>query len=232
MSDSAQADLLCRWRRQVAGRRSCAQACLRPFGAVGYLTKGPAPEGLIEVENLVLVVLHDEPNGRPLPALRLAGFRGGRVPWGVEFGGPQRSEFYKDFSLTPVTCWPASGSQPRRHARAIDSRHFCMSLSCLGAANMSSLLPDSVAETIPPLYATENDRDPLVHARLFTPDSSWSWYVTEIDREQGLCFGLVVGHERELGYFRLNELEQVCGPLGRNVERDLDWQPRPLSQCS
>ena len=66
---------------------------------------------------------------------------------------------------------------------------------------MSRLLPDELARTIPRLYATENEPDPIVHVKLFTPDSGWTWFITEFDPEDRRCFGLVYGHERELGYF-------------------------------
>lgn len=74
--------------------------------------------------------------------------------------------------------------------------------------------------------------DPIARVKFFTPDSSWTYYVTEYDPVERLCFGLVVGLERELGYFSLDELESVKGPLGLAIERDLHWNPRPLSQCS
>jgi hypothetical protein len=96
---------------------------------------------------------------------------------------------------------------------------------------MSRLLPDSVARQIPSLYATENVSDPVAHVKFFTPDSSWTWFLTEFDPKQRLCFGLVLGLERELGYFGLDELEEVRGPLGLPIERDLHWPARPLSQC-
>ena len=96
---------------------------------------------------------------------------------------------------------------------------------------MSRLLPDDVAARLPRLYATEREEDPIAHVKFFTPDSSWTWYVTEYDPKQRLCFGLVHGLERELGYFSLEELEEVRGPLGLPIERDLYWQPVPLSQC-
>ena len=35
-------------------------------------------------------------------ALRLAGYSGSRVPWGVRFGGPENCQFDKDFRLQPV----------------------------------------------------------------------------------------------------------------------------------
>ena len=96
---------------------------------------------------------------------------------------------------------------------------------------MSKLLPDDVAATLPALYATQHEADPIARVKFFTPDSSWTWYATEFDPVGRLCFGLVHGHEREFGYFSLDELESVKGPLGLPIERDLSWQPKPVSQC-
>jgi hypothetical protein len=81
------------------------------------------------------------------------------------------------------------------------------------------------------LYATEQIADPTVYVKLFTPDSNWTWFLTEYGPEQRLGFGLAKGLETELGCFSLSELEAVRGPLGLPVERDLHWQHRPLSEC-
>lgn len=94
------------------------------------------------------------------------------------------------------------------------------------------LMPPELAATIPPLYATEKQVDPTAWLKWFTPDSSWTWFVTEFDPEQKLAFGLVDGQDTELGYFSLEELDASRGPLGLRIERDLWWTPRPLSQCS
>lgn len=96
---------------------------------------------------------------------------------------------------------------------------------------MSRLLPDDIAATLPRLYATEKEQDPTVRVKFFTPDSNWTWYVTEYDPEQGLCFGFVIGLDTELGYFSLEELESVHGPRGLPIERDLYFTPCPLSRC-
>ena len=96
---------------------------------------------------------------------------------------------------------------------------------------MSRLLPDDIARTLPPLYAKENQDDPIVRVKFFTLDSSWTWFVTEFSPEQRLCFGMVHGLDHELGYFSLDELEAVRGPLGLPIERDLSFEHRPLSQC-
>ncbi len=81
---------------------------------------------------------------------------------------------------------------------------------------------------LPPLYSQEHEEDPLVICKFFTPDSNWTWYVLEFDRED-VFFGWVVGFEHELGYFRLSELVSVRGPLGLSIERDLHFSPTKLS---
>lgn len=93
------------------------------------------------------------------------------------------------------------------------------------------LLPDELAATIPPLYATEQEADAKALVKFFTPDSSWSFFLVEYDPAERLCFGLVIGHERELGYFSLAELEEARGPMGLPIERDLHFSPTPVSKC-
>ena len=92
-------------------------------------------------------------------------------------------------------------------------------------------IPEDMADKIPALYSTEDSDNPVAVLKFFTPDSSWTWYLTEYDPEQRLAFGLVVGHERELGYFSFTELEVLRGPMGLPVERDLHFEPTPISKC-
>jgi len=91
------------------------------------------------------------------------------------------------------------------------------------------LLTQELRKQLPALGATEKIEDPQVLLKLFTPDSNWTWYVTEFDGKDTF-FGLVVGFEIELGYFSLSELEATTGPLGLHVERDLYFKPTPLSE--
>ena len=92
-------------------------------------------------------------------------------------------------------------------------------------------IPKDMADKIPALYSTEDSDDPVAVLKFFTPDSSFTWYVTEYDPEQRLAFGLVIGHERELGYFSFTELEVLRGLRGLPVERDLHFEPTPVSAC-
>jgi hypothetical protein len=94
------------------------------------------------------------------------------------------------------------------------------------------LLPKEIADRLPPLYSQEErGEDAISQVKFFTPWTSWTWYASEYDPEQSLCYGVVVGHEREFGYFRIDELEAIRGPGGLTIERDLYWTPRPLKEC-
>ena len=94
------------------------------------------------------------------------------------------------------------------------------------------LLPKHIERLLPPLYSQEEKGDEAVaQVKFFTPWTSWTWYASEYAPEQRLCFGVVVGHEREYGYFSLAELEGITGPGGLRIERDLHWTPRPLKEC-
>lgn len=91
------------------------------------------------------------------------------------------------------------------------------------------LLPNEISKTIPPLYAMENTKDPMVICKFFLPATRWTWYVIEFDGKDR-CFGYIVGEYNELGYFSLSELEEVEGVYSLGVERDIYFEPIPLSE--
>jgi Protein of unknown function (DUF2958) len=104
-------------------------------------------------------------------------------------------------------------------------------------------LTKDLLKTLPPLYSQEDNPDPMVVCKFFTPDAGWTWYTIEgspVD-ENGLYdtdkekvdfvfFGLVSGLEVELGYFSLSELESIRGLFGLAVERDLYFESTRLSE--
>lgn len=92
------------------------------------------------------------------------------------------------------------------------------------------LMTEEIRERLPELGATEDQGlDVLAPVKYFTPDAGWTWYASEFDGDD-LFFGLVIGLEIELGYFSLSELQQVRGPLGLAIERDLYYEPRSLRE--
>lgn len=87
-----------------------------------------------------------------------------------------------------------------------------------------------------PLYSNESkpaDQVKII-VKFFTPWTNWTWYATEGSKtEDGdwRFFGLVRGHETELGYFLLSELESVRGPFGLKIERDMHFHDKTLAQA-
>ena len=84
------------------------------------------------------------------------------------------------------------------------------------------LLTKEIMGKLPKLGSTEKQNNPQIIAKFFDPFGSWTWYVTEGEKQSNgdwLFFGLVNGFETELGYFGLRELESV----GR-LERDLYFE--------
>jgi len=101
------------------------------------------------------------------------------------------------------------------------------------------LLTKQIRQQLPPLYAQDGKGGKaIVYTKYFTPSSNWTWLVTEgepvLDESQNEVdfkfFGLVFGHEREFGYFLLSELEEVRGPMGLPIERDLYFKPKTLEE--
>jgi Protein of unknown function (DUF2958) len=90
-----------------------------------------------------------------------------------------------------------------------------------------------------PLYSSDGEYVVPVLVKFFTPDSSWTWYVVEakffVTEDNGgdwEFFGLVEGHEKELGYFRLSDLQSVRGNIGLPVERDMYFDGMVLDKTN
>ena len=71
------------------------------------------------------------------------------------------------------------------------------------------------------------DFHPVV--KFFTPWSSMTWLITEMD-EDGRLFGLCdMGVQcPELGYVMLDEILSMRGPFGLRIERDRHFTPNKL----
>jgi len=103
------------------------------------------------------------------------------------------------------------------------------------------LLPCKIRERLPSLGGQDGKGGKAVaYAKCFSPDGSFSWFITEgspvrskdNDVVDYILYGLVDGQFKELGYFRLSELENVNGPMGLPIERDLYWKPKTLQEIA
>ena len=97
------------------------------------------------------------------------------------------------------------------------------------------LMTQELRRTLPPLGGQDGlGGDAIVYVKYFTPTANWTWFITQgsPDGDDFILFGLVDGHEKELGYVSLVELQSIKGPLGLPVERDLYWRPKMLRQIA
>jgi len=94
------------------------------------------------------------------------------------------------------------------------------------------LIPKNLEKIIPKLYESEDVpyEEKTVFVKLFTPDSNWTWWVMEYSKEEQTMFCVVDGIERELGYVNLAKLEELRGPLGLKVERDIHFTPKKVKE--
>ncbi len=92
------------------------------------------------------------------------------------------------------------------------------------------LLTKEIEELFAKIGNQENIKDPLVIAKFFDPTSSWTWFATEYNPKDQIFFGMVHGFEKEMGYFSLDELQNVKCRFGLRLERDRGFRPCWLSQ--
>ena len=91
------------------------------------------------------------------------------------------------------------------------------------------LMTKAIEKKLPKLHSQEKIKDPTVRVKYFCPWNSWTWFGIEWDGKD-IFFGYVYGFESELGYFSLDELKSINGPMGLKIERDLYWEDMPLSK--
>src|SRR5689334_5699461 len=101
------------------------------------------------------------------------------------------------------------------------------------------LLTKAILKTLPVLD-TQQSTDPIVYVKFFTPDSLWTWYVTEgsADGDDFLLHGYVSVFstiELDIGvsgwrYFTLSELRSFHEQLGLRypVRRDCKFTPQRI----
>ena len=94
-----------------------------------------------------------------------------------------------------------------------------------------SLIAKDIVNKIPNLYETENQEEKICYVKLFLPNSNWTWYIIEINKQDNnTCFGFVDGLEQELGYFSLSELESISDSYGLKAELDSSFKATRLSK--
>ena len=66
--------------------------------------------------------------------------------------------------------------------------------------------------------------------KLFNPCGVGTWYLSELNPDTNVAFGLCELHEKELGYVSIDELKEIELPFFLKIERDLYFQPTHFSE--
>jgi len=96
------------------------------------------------------------------------------------------------------------------------------------------LLTKEIEKRIPELYAQDGKgEEAIAHVKFFHACAHATWFATEYSPEDRIFFGWCELHPGcgEYGYFSLDELESVKGPLGLGIERDLHFKPQPVGEA-
>jgi hypothetical protein len=88
------------------------------------------------------------------------------------------------------------------------------------------LLTKEVVKNARKNYELGSTMEQKVVAKFFDPQSSWKWYLMNMEDESGsYCWGIVKGVAVEVGSFSAIELMEYRSPWGLKIERDLNWTP-------
>lgn len=222
-----------------------AESCMEGFvlhqtGTVGDITAGLPP---VDYVNYPYVEWYSQENGRVLielesPQLEVIGMP---IP-ACESDPISRDQQNRNMAefLGELT---TELNLPKQHVVCISGNRVVQAGARSAGRKVRGvkLLTQEIRKKLPPLYAQEDKGGKaIVHLKLFTPDSSFTWYITEgspITDDRGKevdfhFFGLVDGYDKELGYVALSELQSVRGPLGLPIERDLWWEPKTLEEIA
>ena len=95
------------------------------------------------------------------------------------------------------------------------------------------LLTRELLKKLPPIgHSIKTKEEPQAIVKWFTPDSNWTWYVAEYNPENGMCWGLVDGFEKEFGFFTIDEIQKLKGPLKLPIERDMWFEKCNLNSLA
>jgi hypothetical protein len=92
------------------------------------------------------------------------------------------------------------------------------------------LLTKKIKEQATKQYKQGTDMEQMVVAKYFDPMGSWKWFLMNMHKDDDYCWGIVKGHEVEMGSFSMKELESIKLPFGLKIERDLMFEPMKASE--
>ena len=69
--------------------------------------------------------------------------------------------------------------------------------------------------------------------KLFNPTGMGTWYLSELNPDTNIAFGLSCVHEKELGNVSIDEIKSLKLPFGLSIERDIlfEMNKHTLEEC-
>tara|TARA_A100001515_G_C4539662_1_gene199777 strand:+ start:660 stop:953 length:294 start_codon:yes stop_codon:yes gene_type:complete len=95
------------------------------------------------------------------------------------------------------------------------------------------LLTDEIREKmIANHLETDQKKKLFAEVKLFNPTGLGTWWLSELDPETNVAFGIAEIQEKEYGYVSIDELKEFKGSFGLPIERDLYFKPVPLDDLA
>ena len=87
--------------------------------------------------------------------------------------------------------------------------------------NKMKLITKEIKEKAEKQYDEGSDMEQMVVAKYFDAMGDWKWFLMNMDKDGDYCWGIVKGHEVEMGSFSLDELKS----MQPRIQRDLYFEP-------
>ena len=71
-----------------------------------------------------------------------------------------------------------------------------------------------------------SDMEQMVVAKYIDAMGGWKWFLMNMDKDEDYCWGIVKGHEVEMGSFSIKELQS----MSPRIQRDLYFEPVKASE--
>jgi len=98
---------------------------------------------------------------------------------------------------------------------------------------MKPLLKKELKQLIKNYNEQDGSKQFKAVVKLFNPTGIGTWYLSELNPDTNIAFGLSCLHEKELGDVSLDEMQEIKLPLGLSIEKDryFEMNKYTLEEC-
>ena len=98
---------------------------------------------------------------------------------------------------------------------------------------MKPLLKKELEQLIKNYNEQDGSKEFKAVVKLFNPTGIGTWYLSELNPDTNIAFGLSCLHEKELGDVSLDEMQELKLPLGLSIEKDryFEMNKYTLEEC-